>query len=487
VIFFRFLLLFFISQTLLAQEKRLGIQNLQVINAGEKFVVSGIKVESNTCFFKIYKINSKLAIEDSVEVLLKNTKPDQLLPISSDTLHGTLNYTIQKKEAKNKATVLRFDKQLKLLCLAEQIDIARVNSFTNFQLDRYVYKSHLFLIKTTPDSSGGKQFFLLDYQLKDIAKPFEYQLKWQFAFERKYIQSAHLFYADSQQVMLFVNVRNGAKKGQWVLRVNIKNGFLIRGTRINSKSEEATYQFSDHFLNRKTKDILLCGQRLDNTTKNPTLTANKAEVFLLKLDSMGNMVSRSTQVINLVTAKVGKTNLKTELKQYALQMRFVEQEKTGDLKWWCHLYQVLPTTWLYMDSHPLTTASLGDDYTFDTKQFLIQPMLSTYFWSSDKLNTNGILSADSVSGNDGLYFNGREQQFLKSVQTNELEEKTIVLKKVDTKKQVKQLQKMTWDGKALKSSLLKEMKTNDFIEVLHLNTFLVLIREEEGNCILSVN
>jgi hypothetical protein len=427
-----------------------------------------------------------LIIEDSTELVLKSFKPEQLLPIGCDTLHGTLNYTLQKQDAKNKATVLRFDKNLKQLCFAEQIDVARVNSFTNFQQDRYIYQSTLYLIKTTFDTINGKQFFLSAYQLKDITKPFEYTMKWQFAFERKYIQSAHIFYADSQQVMLFVNVNDGAKKGQWLLRINAKNGFLIRGTKLNSKTEEASYQFSDFFLDKKTRDVLISGQRIDNTIKNAALTANKAEMFLVKFDSMGNIVSRSAQIIHFLLAKVGKSTLKTELKNYAIQTRWAGQEKNGDLNWWCHVYQVQHNFWQYMDSHPITVSALGEDYTFSTKQCLIQPAISGYFWSTDKLNTNGQLTADSVSGNDGLYYSKREQGFLKLVQSGGLGTKTSIVQKIDTKKQIRQLQQFVWDGKVLKQNLLKEeaSKTNS-ARVIAFEKKLVLAFEED-NLILKL-
>ncbi len=465
-----------------AQNLRLPISNIQTIQLSDTLFVAGMQQASNGLQFKLYKIRKDLVILDSSIFNLKTIKLDQLLPITADTLHGTFNFSIQKKESKNKVSLLRFNKQLKLVFQAEDIDIARVNSFTNFQQDRYVYKSNLFIAQSILSASGTKEFFLTNYQLKNPNQAFEYTVKWQFALDRKFIQTVHVFYADSNQVMLFVNVSEGAKKGQWLLRVNAKNGFLIRGTHLNSKTEEATYYFSDYYLNKKTKALILSGQRLDERTKNVALAANKVEVFLLKLDSLGNVESRTTQVINLQLVKIGKSNLKTELKNYKVQTRFLSKQKNEDLQWQLNIYQQTASTWQYMDSHLLTATALGDDFTVDTKTPLIQQNASLFFWSTDKLNTNGQLVADSISGNDGIFFNKRELSFLKAVRFGDFNSKTIIVQKPDVKKQTRLLQAFKFDGKVMMSNVIKEMPISQAFQLVNNSTHYFLVTEEEGVC-----
>jgi hypothetical protein len=478
-----FIIIFLVSVLVFpAQNLRLPLSNIQTIQLNDTFFVAGMQQTTNGLQFKLYKINKELSILDSTSFNLKSVKLDQLLPINADTLHGTFNYSIQKKESKNKVSLLRFNKQLKLVFQAEQIDVARVNSFTNFKQDRYVYQSHLFIAQSILDASGTKQFFLTNYQLKTPNQAFEYDVKWQFALDRKFIQTVHIIYADSNQVMLFVNVSEGVKKGQWVLRVNAKNGFLIRGTHLNSKTEEATYQFSDYYLDKKTKAIILSGQRLDDRLKTPALTANKVEIFLLKLDSMGNIESRSSQLINLQLVKIGKTNLKTELKNYRIQMRFLAKQKNEDLQWQLNIYQQTATAWQYMDSHVLTASALGDDFTFDTKALLLYQNMSLFFWSTDKLNTNGQLVADSINGNDGIFFNKRELSFLNTVHFGDFNSKIIIVQKPDVKKQTRVLQAFRFDGKIMTSNLLKEMPIVQTFQLVSNVTHYFLINEEEGVC-----
>lgn len=479
------IILFLVSVLIFpAQNLRLPLSNIQTIQLNDTLFVAGMQQTTTGLLFKLYKINKELIVLDSTSFNLKTVKLDQLLPINVDTLHGTFNFSIQKKESKNKVSLLRFNKHLKLVFQTEQIDIARVNSFTNFKQDRFVYQSHLFIAQGILAADGTKQFFLTDYQLKNPNQAFEYDVKWQFALDRKFIQTVHIICADSNQVMLFVNVSEGTKKGQWLLRVNAKNGFLIRGTRLNSKTEEATYQFSDYYIDKKTKAIILSGQRLDDRIKNPALSANKVEVFLLKLDSMGNVESRSSQLINLQLVKIGKTNLKTELKNYRVQTRFLAKQKNDDLQWQLNIYQQTASTWQYIDSHLLTASVLGDDFIVDTKALMLYQNISLFFWNADKLNTNGQLVADSINGNDGIFFNKREQSFLKAVHFGDFNSKTIIVQKPDVKKQTRVLQTFRFDGKIMTSNLMKEMPIVQAFQLFSNATHYFLIHEEENVCVI---
>lgn len=467
-----------------SQEKKLPLFNACMLMSESNVYVGGMEWYETKSVFKLMRLSPSLVALDSVSVVLGNTKPDLYLPISFDTLHGSLNYVIQKKESGNKVSVLRFDKKLKLLNGVTETDLTRVNSFTNFRQEQYVYKNTLYTIKTVADTSQHKQFYLSAYDLKDKNKAFDYVFRWQFALDRQFITNAHIFYADTQQVMLFVNVNDGTRKGQWLLRVNAQNGFLIRGTRLNTKTEKVVYQFSDFYRDSLTKDILLLGERRAEAVTNATLTANKVEAFVVKVDSLGNISSRSSQSINISVAKLGKSVLKTVVRNYRLRVLVNKKLASGELLLQAQVYEQLPGVWQYADSYPLIASPLGDDYLLDRQQFLIQPNLALYFWTNDKLNTNGLLVADSVNGNAGLYYRQTPTPFLKAFKAED-GTKTYLLQKVDTKKQSQTLSRFYFDGKAMQSQILYETPLLQPVKLVYSTTYFISMQQNVEGLILK--
>ncbi len=459
-----------------SQEKKVPLFNACLVMSGSNVYVGGMEWTGTKSVFKLVRLNASLVALDSVSVNIGNVKPDLYLPISADTLHGSLNYVIQKKESGTKVSVLRFDKKLSLLNGVTETDLTRVNSFTNFRQEQFIYKNTLYTIKTVADTSKQKQFYLSAYHLKDKNKAFDYVFKWQFALDRQFITNAHIFYADSQQVMLFVQVSDGARKGQWLLRVNAQNGFLIRGTRLNTKTEKVVYHFSDFYRDSLTKYILLLGERKLEALTSTTLTANKVEAFVVKLDSMGNITSRSSQSISISVAKIGKSTLKTVLRNYSLRVLVNKKLPSGELLLEAQVYEQLPGVWQYADSYPLIASPLGDDYLLDRKQFLIQPNLALYFWTNDKLNTNGLLVADSVNGSAGLYYRNKQTPFLKAFKTEGLT-KTYLLQKTDLKKQLQMLSRFYFDGKVMQSQTLYETPLLQPLQLVFTNAFLISMQQ----------
>lgn len=473
----RSLLIVLLHFTCQAQEKMFPVSNTQVFIHHHAVFLGGLRQSGNTCVFKLYRIDSGWQKTDSVEVNLGAATLNQFLPVSFDSLHSVFNFSIQRKDVKNKATVLRFTPDLKLLCQANQVDIARINSLTNFQQDRYIARNELYAIRQVKDTSGYQQFYLSAYHLKDSSKPFEYDFKWQFAFDRQFIKTAHIFYADHQQVMVFVDVEDGSRKGQWLLRVNARNGFLIRGTRLNTKTEKAVYYFSAYFRDTLTKDLLLLGQRKEEQSANVAAAKNKVEAFVIKADSMGNILGRTIAPLRFTEVKPAKANLKPVLKSYALIWHIVKRLPSAELLAEASVFEEWPDKWLYADSYRFTLSPMGDDYTFDRQQELIRPELGLYFWSRDPLNTNGILTTDSISGISSLYYSGREQNFIKAFKADDVT-KTYILQKTDPKKQVKEWMRFYMNGKVLSSSKLMESSSSQPTQIAVGETYFISATEK---------
>ncbi|MDI9342539.1 MAG: hypothetical protein QM534_18350 [Sediminibacterium sp.] len=471
-------LLFLVQFTCQAQEKIFPVSNPNVFIHNNAIFLAGLRQNANTCVFKLYRLDPKWERTDSIEVNLGVVKTDQFLPISFDSLHKVFNFSVQRKDIKNKTTVLRFTPDLKLICHAPHVDIARVNSLTNFQQDRYISGNELYAIRQAKDTSGQAQFYLSAFHLKDISKPFEYDFKWQFAFDRQFIKTAHIFYADKQQVMVFVDVKDGSRKGQWLLRINAQNGFLIRGTRLNTKTEKAVYYFSEYFRDSLTKDILVLGQRKEEqAVASAGNGQNRADAFVIKLDSMGNIMGRTIAPLRFTEAKAAKADLKPVLKTYALSLQVANRLPSSELIVDANVYEVQSDKWLYADSYRFILTPIGDDYTFDRQQEIIRPEIGLFFRNRDPLNTNGTITADSINGNTGLYYSKRDRNFLMAFKTQETI-KTYILQKTDAKKQIQEWQRFLFNGKSLSSTKLAESNSLARVQLVAGDTYVITVTEK---------
>lgn len=270
--------------------------------------VYGFEQRQERLVFRCFSYKSNLAQKDSAEFDLGKHAETQYLDISRDTLHDVLNFYFQLADQKNRVSLCRLDSTLKLLCTATDYDANHINSMTAFEDESYRYKQSLYVISTAEDSTG-KQFYLSRYDLKAMDKPFEYTSKWQYAFERKYIQRASVIAADSVQVILYAHVTDGLKKGQWILRVNARNGTLIKGTKLNAKGDERHYLYSKALYQATDRSLDIAGSSYPSamidfkkaTADFKTLSATH-QLFVLHIDSLGEVTSRFEKALPLPTA-----------------------------------------------------------------------------------------------------------------------------------------------------------------------------------------
>lgn len=200
--------------------------------------------------FKCFSFNKEIQLLDSNILSLKKHKPSDLLEITTDTLHDVINFYFQFIDKNNEFMLLRLNDSLKTICYVEKTEANKMNAFAAFDDEKYYTKNHLYVIKSNVDSTE-KQFYLNKYQVKSISKPFEYEMNWQFPFERENIHRASVVYADAKHVFVNAHLNDGPKKGQWILCIDAKNGKLKKASRLGSKLTNKHYLYSNSIYDKK--------------------------------------------------------------------------------------------------------------------------------------------------------------------------------------------------------------------------------------------
>lgn len=292
--------------------------------------------------FKCYAYNDSLVCKDSVDLDLGAHIPDDFITIAADTLHDVLNFYFQLANQKNEVMLLRTDARLQKLCTAPAIDANRVNSLAAFDDEKYTAGDATYVIGTSGDSLN-RQFYLTKYKVRSFSQPFEDVQSWQFAFERQFIHRASVIYADSSVVMVYVNVSDSTKKGQWVLRINAATGVLIKGTRISIKGDDRNFLYSNALYDPKKKELICMGNicspaEIDFKTGKSDFTnsAKNHKFFIVKIDSAGAVSLRSEKAVPVPVA----SNALNAASSYHLKIR--EFSKTGNQKMtaWADVYEL---------------------------------------------------------------------------------------------------------------------------------------------------
>lgn len=404
----KFLSVFFVLALCLLRGQSLdvGLTKANCQKYSSSLFIYGFSVSSKTATFKIYSSDFNLKIKDSL-ILNQTGTMDEYLQTYSDTLHGFLNIYLQKKE-KKLVTILRFNKNFELIATIENVDIARLNSISGFENELFYFKKSVYSIKTVKDSSG-QQFYLNKYSLKAEDKNFEYQLRWQFPFERKNIQSAHIFYADYKQVLLYVHVRGDTKKGQWILKINALSGQLIRGTKLNDSGEEAVYEFGQCINDTLKKTLTLAGQKIlskqwKEGDKHPNLNnASSISLYLIEMDSMAEVTERNTFNAALLDVKQGA---KKTGNSYILRIAGMKRNAENKLLLEADLFKSADNlqSFTYANSHSLIISQGDEQLVLEKCTLSLNPLIEKFFIVPDKLDINGKLFNDSLGQFEKLYY-----------------------------------------------------------------------------------
>jgi hypothetical protein len=367
----------------------------------------GLEENNKKLQFSIQQLGKnleKLSLKNYPIAILKS---EDMVACWSDTLHGFLNVYVS--EGKNQTvSVFRFNKKFELINQSSGIEVSRLNALSGFDNELFYDREHVYAIKTKRDSSGV-QFYLNKYTAKESTGGFEYNLIWQFPFERKNISSARVFHANKDVVFMYVVVNAGEKTGQWVLKINAKNGYLIKGTKLNGKVDENTYCFGNYYFDAVSKNLLIWGHKFNSKQFNPKTELLSASgqslvtLYLSELDSIGDQVLK--QELKLPIAPT-KTTGKPSGYSYLLQINKVRKTAFNEFKLDIDVYKNTKAAACYTFANSFTMLFKKEDenYLYEKKTIASEPFIETYLFNNDKLDMNGKLCQDSSTSFYKLFY-----------------------------------------------------------------------------------
>lgn len=405
-----------------------------VITFHKTLFVYGYEQTKNDLQFKCYSYNYKLQLADSINHSLGKHSPADFVDISVDTLHDYLNFYFQLANQKNVVSLLRLNDTLAEIATTRNYDANHVNSLTTFDNEKYIYKNNLYIIKKTKDSSNN-QFYIIKHQLKNINQPFEYNLKWQFSFERKFINRASIIYADSTSLLTYVNIIDGIKKGQWILKINAKTGELIKGTKLNPKTDTRHYLLSNINTDTKLKNTTIIGSIYDenmidfkNNHSNFSLLAKNQTLFLITIDSLGDVTSRIEKKFPTpIQLNQGKN-----IQSYHLKIREFTKNTDGSFNIWSDLYeQTKPNIFTYYSSWQFNLVPNDVDYEMNRSNFSISSKVIPNFISLEKGDYYGKYIIDPISNYDKFKYKKTQNEVVIKTGLDDLNNTFYILKKTE--------------------------------------------------------
>jgi hypothetical protein len=343
--------------------------------------------------FCIYKLNDHLQTIDSV---LKKCagKRDEYLKISSDTLHGYMNFYLQP-ENKKTVNIIR-TRNLQTLLQIPRVEVARLNSSAMFSGEAF-YSSNLVYHVYSINDTSGKQFYLNRYELKSAEENFDYQLKWQFPFERKNIGSAHVFYAHNKFVLLFVTVDNGKNKGEWMLKIHALTGKLIKATKIHSGTDNSRCFFGGFLFDNNERGVLIVGQKIPARNK-VTAASNEVVLYSIEIDSTGE--KKELQEFRVPVA--GQKQASKKDKEILLRIDKITKNKT-DLLIETDVLKAEPRNcFRYCNTMIFQLSKTEEGYQMRKAIAEASQLVEDYYNKYDKLDMNGKICSNNTT--DAAYF-----------------------------------------------------------------------------------
>lgn len=400
-----------------AQQLNLNLKNGNIISFSSNFYIYGI----NPSGFVVYKLNKELRIADSVVYNNKNVL-DNVLKINTDTIHNSLHFYIYKKDNKG-GSLLKYNKELKLLKAFIDINTTRLSPLADFNYQKVFYDKNCFVIKTAFDSSGTL-YYLSKYELDTTKKePNAYTFLWQFNFEKKHIGSSHIFHVDSSNIYVYVDITEGERKGQWLLKINTNNGLLVKGKKINNKPS-LNYHYSNYHIDNINKELVLMG--VISSTAN--IASPTPTIFISSFDTLLNLVNDVELPI-----KINAANPKSKVTNpYLLQISKTNFSADGTIKIEIDFYKEQNNMYSYSNTHLV-------EYNFNFPDVVLPIQVKEnmeiegFYFSTDKNDINGKLFIDSSYSLNRLFY---IPPFLKAKQLYKLNENNFpcwLLKKTNFK------------------------------------------------------
>jgi len=373
-----------------AQKLDLNLEKGQSILFNQNIYAFGFK--SNA--FMVYKMSQTLQLKDSVSYGIDKAKITDFASIDFDTLHQTLNFYLQKKDKQN-TNIIRYDSKLNLVNDYKNIEITKLNPLTAFDHQTFFHKKNVYAVKSVTDSTG-KQYYLSKFTFQtSLSKPFDYKFVWQFNFEKRYIENINIFYVDTNFVLAYVNINNGERKGQWLLKINAVNGLLIKGKKLNGNTN-LNYRYSNYVCDSITKELFIMGQ----ITQGEKLASPTPSLFVIQFDSLLNISSQKT-----VAQKINLANPKSKiLQQFIFQVNLFKIKSPQSFEYHLDFYKGNTNEFTYCNSSK-------QEFMIDNEGIITEPVLlkeyleiENYLFTQDKKDLNGKLFTDTTKSADRLFY-----------------------------------------------------------------------------------
>ena len=388
-----------------AQKLQLGLAKANCQQFRGSLYCYGFLSRGSGTSFCVYRMNKQLKIQDSLITELGKESLDSYLQASSDTLHDFMNIYLQQKE-KKLVTVMRFNKKFERIATVDHIDVARLNSISAFESELLYAGKSVYTVKSQQDSSGT-QFYLNKFSLKSELKNFEYEFTWQFPFERQYIHSAHVFYANRQVVLLYVQVNGGPKEGQWILTIQAESGKLVKGSKLN-RGETGTCEFGTFSMDTVKRILTLAGQKFSaaqlNRNENRLSISNSPFVsfYLAEMDSVGEI---SMQEFKIPVTEAA-TNSKKTISNYLLRIGCLNRQSDGKISLEADIFKNSDNTlnYRYVNTGLFRLLPGDEQLLLEKNSIGSNPQIEKFYFSTDKTDRNGRLQTDSLPGLGAMFY-----------------------------------------------------------------------------------
>lgn len=464
---------FALIHSITAQTYKRNLLSANSFTKGQDLYIYGYEQQKNNLKFRCFSFNKKLVQKDSIDFDLGNHTPADFVDISSDTLHGVVNFYFQEANQKNLVTLLRLNDTLGKICSTENYDANHINSLSAFDDEKYYYTNSLYIIKEVKTDTSSNQFYLSKYQIQNMNKPFEYDFKWQFAFDRQYIHRASVLYADSMQVIIYAHVNDGPKKGQWILRINAINGELLNGTRLNGKIDTRHFLISNFHYDNKTGNISLIGniygtEMIDfiKKTSNFLNLSKRNTLFFITIDASGDIKTKTEQLIALpIQINTGKS-----LISYHLKIREFKKISETDYDIWADMYELTdPKTLSYYTSWHITIKPNDVDYAITPDKFFICSKTLPKLISSSETDTYGKFIMKDISDYDKFKYKPLLSSVVVRTGNDDLQNPYYILKKTDISQATKIYYHVFMGKKELESKIILKAEQSQKANVFFIN------------------
>jgi hypothetical protein len=455
-----------------AQQQNFNLEKGKVVLFKHKLFAYGFKQSE----LRIYLLDLKLKLTDSSFYKLEKSTAADYLSIDCDTLHGTLNVYLQKKDKLN-ATLLRYTDSLKLVNEFKNVEITKLSPLANFDQQKFIYRQFAYVVKSAVDT-GGKLFYLSKFEFTPSnTKPFDYKFKWQFNFEKKHIGNIHVFYADTNYALAYVSLITGERKGQWVLKINAATGLLIKAKKL-SNNQSLNYRFANFCRDTISKELFVLGQ----LTAGDQLASPSPTLFILQFDSLLSLTNQK-QVVQKITPANPKAKTANT---YIFQVPTLETLANSTYAYTLDLFKSNGNEFKYVNSARLNFSVQMDEIVAEPvvqKEYLD---VENYYFTQDKKDLNGKLFKDTTVSTDRLFYKAPVFAVNQSFKTNENELPVWLLKKNDIKLNSINYALLQPGLKVYETKSLYSISKNEDPNMILLNSNTFLLFHTKNNSVLHL-